>query len=389
MSAKSSARTGLAATGPGGDWLGPRRGHPRGRRRERDGALAGPGGHGPARAAEPVQRGGAQRGPVGTRPRATQPHSLQARGHRQGLQDGRVERGGPAAQLDGGGPLGRVPAQRGSQQFRHRRGHPGQVRLAVHDPVEDRLVRPGAERRAPGRCEGHGGSPGVHIRERRAVLPLDHFRGQVTGRAHEHPGHGEPGRVQGLGDPEVDHDRVAVHQHYVPGLEVAVHHARRVDRGQGIRESRSHPDQPGPAQRPFLGHDLVQGPARHVPGHDVGRLAGHVGVEDLGHERATDPAHGLDLTGQPPSRVRVASHRRAQDLHRHRALLGITGEIDHAHAALADPVEQPVRAEPVWRVLCWCHRPPSLRTTLGLPHPDGTERWWQRLPQHGNRAGQS
>src|SRR6185312_15398011 len=55
-------------------------------------------------------------------------------------------------------------------------------------------------------------------------------------------------------------------------------------------------------------HDLLERLAADVPGDDVGRLAGHVRVEDLGHERAAHPPHGLHLAGEPAARVRVVRH---------------------------------------------------------------------------------
>ena len=256
MSAKSSGRTAADRLGPRGP-AGPARPRSAGSgRRVCRGSLGRPGEHGPARPAKPPNPSSAvgRSGPPSARvPGAPSP--IPCRPPAGTAVGSRTAGSSAAARLRSWMAAGRWAGSRRSAAASSSAigaGHPGQVRLAVHDPVEDRLVRSGAERRPPGRGEGHGGPPGVHVRERRAALPLDDLRRQVAGRAHEHAGHGQPGRVQGLGDAEVDHHRVAVHQHHVARLEVAVHHARRVDRGQGVREPGGQPDQPGPAQRALL-----------------------------------------------------------------------------------------------------------------------------------------
>jgi hypothetical protein len=81
--------------------------------------------------------------------------------------------------------------------------------------------------------------------------------------------------------------------------------------------------------------------------HDVRGSAVEVGVDHLGDVRAADPLHRLDLTGKPPPRRRVARHAGTQDLERDRAVTAVPGEVHDPHAALADPVEQPVLPEPV------------------------------------------
>jgi len=58
-----------------------------------------------------------------------------------------------------------------------------------------------------------------------------------------------------------------------------------------------------------------------------------------------DPAHGLDLAGQPQPGVGVARDRGSEHLDGDRAVLRVAGEVDHAHAALADLLENSVRAD--------------------------------------------
>jgi hypothetical protein len=107
--------------------------------------------------------------------------------------------------------------------------HPVHVDLAVEDPEEDDLERTRSVGRAPGRGEGDGAAPGVHVGGRAQIRALDDLRGQVTGRADERAGLGQLGPVHGVRDAEVDDDRLAVGDDHVAGLEVAVDHLHRVD----------------------------------------------------------------------------------------------------------------------------------------------------------------
>ena len=145
----------------------------------------------------------------------------------------------------------------------------------------------------------------------------------------------------------------AVVQHDVAGLQVAVHDPGRVHGHQRLGQPAGQPlERPG-RQRPVLAHHVVQGVARHVPGHDVGELAGHVRVEHLGDERAVDPAHRLDLAGQAAAGVRLLGDPGVQDLDRDHPAIPVAGQVDRSHATFAEPLTQAVRPEPVrYPVLC-------------------------------------
>src|SRR5450631_262669 len=277
----------------------------------------------------------------------------------------------PGAQPRRGGPAARVPAERRRHQFGERPGHARDVGVALHDAGEDGLERPAAERRPPGGGEGDGGAPGVDVGRLAAGLALDDLGGQVTGGAHEHPGLGELRRVAGMGDAEVDDDRVAVVQHDVARLQVAVHAPGRVHGHQRLGQPAGQPRKRPGRQRPVLAHHVVQGVARHVPGHDVGELAGHVRVEHLGDERAMDPAHRLDLAGQAAAGVRLLGDPGVQDLDRDHPAIPVAGQVDRSHATFADPLTQAVRPEPVrYPVLCG-HRFTRLRRQRNMQKQTG------------------
>ena len=195
---------------------------------------------------------------------------------------------------------------------------------------------PATERLAPGRRVRHRGTPGVHVGRAACRTALDHLRRQVAGRAHHEAGLGQPGRVGHVRDAEVDDHRVPAVEHDVARLEVAVHHAGRVDGGQRLGKPLGQAVERRAAQRSHLAHHLLQRPAGDVPGDDVGRAAGHVGVDHLGDEPVPDPAHGLHLAGQALPGVRVAGHGRAEHLDRDPAPVRVRAKVDNAHTALAD-----------------------------------------------------
>ena len=94
----------------------------------------------------------------------------------------------------------------------------------------------------------------------------------------------------------------------------------------------------------LLGHVVVQAQPGHVAGRDVRRRPPRVGVDDLGDPAAADALERADLTGQPGARLVVAHDVRAQHLQRHPGTAGLAGQVDDAHAALAEPGEQGVVA---------------------------------------------
>ena len=269
--------------------------------------------------------------------RVVRDHGGRAGAQRGGRRAGRgqVQGAGLGAQPVGRRAVGRVPGQGRGQQRHQRPGDAGQVGVAGDDAVEDRLERVAAPavRRAPGGRVRHRRAPGVHVGGRAARLALDHLGSQVPGRPHDQAGLGQPGGVRGLGDAEVDHHRAVVGEHHVARLEVAVHHARGVDRGQRRRGAVGQPAQARAGQRPAAAHHGLQRRAGHVPGDDIGELAGHVGVQHLRDERAADPAHGLDLAGQAEAGVGALGGVGMEHLDGHQAALRIPGEVDHPHAA--------------------------------------------------------
>ncbi len=252
---------------------------------------------------------------------------------------------GLGAEPAGGRASGRIPGQRRGYQRHERRRDTLEIDLAGNDAVEDRLVRAAAERHPAGRRERHRRAPAVHVGRGGAWGALDHLGREVAGGAHDQPGLGQPGRVARLGDAEVDHDRPIVGEHHVTRLQVPVHHARRVDRGQCLRRPVGEPAQARAGHRAAAAQHLLQRGPGHELRDDIGILPGHVGVEDLGHVRAADPPHGLHLAGQAAAGVRALLAELVQHLDRDQAPLRVTGEVDHPHAACPEAVLKAIRAE--------------------------------------------
>ena len=217
----------------------------------------------------------------------------------------------------------------------------------------------------PSRRERHRRAPGVYVRRGAARLALDHLGSEIPGRPHHQPGLGQPGRVAGLGDAEVDHDGPVVGEHHVARLQVAVHDARRVDRGQGLGHAVGQPAQSLAGQRAAAADHLLQRRSDHEARDDVRVFAGHVGVQDLGDVRAADPAHGLDLAGQPPTCVGPVGAERMEHLERHRTAVPIAGEVHYPHAAFPEAVLKAIRAESPRQVVRRRHR--GFQSTKQIP----------------------
>ena len=117
----------------------------------------------------------------------------------------------------------------------------------------------------------------------------------------------------------------------------------RVDRVERRGQAAAELHQVPGRHRAALADLGVEGRAGHVPGHEVGLVAVDVGVEDLGDRGCRTRPQRRDLAVQPGPRVRVVGDVRAQHLDRDRAAVRVQAEVDHAHAALAEPLHEPVR----------------------------------------------
>ena len=192
------------------------------------------------------------------------------------------EPGEPVGEHGRGRAAGRVTVQRRADERQQRRRDPGEVRLAVEDRVHLGLRRALPERGAPGRGERHGGGPGVHVGRLPGRLVREQLWRAVAGGAEEGPGLGDPGRVDHLGDTEVDQHGPPLGEQHVRRLDVPVHDAGRVDDRERGGEPLGEPDELRFRERAAPPHRLEEGLPLDVLHHQVRPVAREVGVEHLG-----------------------------------------------------------------------------------------------------------
>ena len=177
-------------------------------------------------------------------------------------------------------------------------------------------------------------------------MALDHLGRDVARRAR---------RLDELAVAPRDAD---VHQHApraeriaddVPRLDVAVDDPAIVERVERRGDLIDHRDDLGERHRGALDavaiHRLLHPLALDELHHEVRVAAALPEVEDLDQVRVLEPREHRRLAPQVLHERRVLGQVRAQHLDRHRPLeREVLGAVDHAHAAAADLVQEPVRA---------------------------------------------
>ena len=142
--------------------------------------------------------------------------------------------------------------------------------------------------------------------------------------------------VEQLGETEIEHlDPTLDRHHHVAGLQIAMGDAALVGRGDRVREL--HPEAQDLARLETLaGDELVEGLALDVLHSEealVLRLLDREQGDDVG---VVERGHDLGLALEPPQPLGLPRHGRRQELERDVALQpGVLGEVDDAHAALA------------------------------------------------------
>jgi hypothetical protein len=130
----------------------------------------------------------------------------------------------------------------------------------------------------------------------------------------------------------------------VLGLEVAVDEAGLVGGGEAASGLQEHGDDLGP--RPRLTQPLAQGLAAHELHGEEDLVAGLADLVDVDDVRVREPGEGLGLAeegGAGPGVAARVVHELDGDL---AVELLVVGGEDHAHAAVAEQLEQGVAADP-------------------------------------------
>jgi hypothetical protein len=251
----------------------------------------------------------------------------------------------PVQKLVRGGPGLRVFGQRRFDQRLERVWYRRDVGVGVQHPVQDRIGIPGAERRMSDRRVGDRHAPDEDV-GRRARAPGDLLRRHETHGADHHARFSDRGRVQRVGDSEIDDLGAVLRQDDVGRLEIPVHDSGRVNDGQRL-------GQPG---RQAIEHVGVQASVRVdvlVQRGTGGVLGGHerqlrigIGLDDPDRAHSPDPRQHGHLTAEAPPEIRVIGQFRAQHLHRGQAAVRGYPEIHHAHTADAQPSGQAILSDP-------------------------------------------
>jgi len=178
---------------------------------------------------------------------------------------------------------------------------------------------------------------------------LDLLRGDVGDRADEHALAGQALRGRGvLREPEVAQPRLVAGDEDVRRLDVAMDQAggvRDVERSGDVRDQR---DRPLGLERPLAAQKAAQVDAFDPLHRDVEEPAVFAGVEHRDEVGMLEQRGDAALAQEPLAEPGVGGDGRVEHLERHRAPLGIAGQVDGSGGALAqqrlDPVTGDLRA---------------------------------------------
>jgi hypothetical protein len=166
-----------------------------------------------------------------------------------------------------------------------------------------------------------------------------------AGRADHQARLGQRRGFHGPGDAEVNDPRPVLRQHHVGRLQVAVHHARGVNRGQALRQARGQRQQRPGRQRPVLLHRLGQRRPGDIRRRQPRHRAIDIRVHHDGSEQSAHPPRRGDLPPEPHPELRIGGQVRPDDLNRYRPPARGNAQEDPPHATAAQLPHQPVRAD--------------------------------------------
>jgi hypothetical protein len=214
------------------------------------------------------------------------------------------------------------------------------ARRLGHHPRHHRLRGGAGERRLGGQHLVQHAAEGVHVRAGGDLALAHRLLGtHVVRGAQGHPRLGHPGPAGlagGEGDAEVGHQRRAVVQQDVLGLDVAVHHAVAV----GVVERRGHllgdADGIGHGELLLAGQPVAQGLPFDERHHVEQVAVGLTRIEQRQDVRVLQIGRELDL-GQEPLGADHGRELGAEHLERDPpGVADVLGEVDGRHAAGAD-----------------------------------------------------
>lgn len=228
--------------------------------------------------------------------------------------------------------------------------------MLVDDPEQGAGLRPVPEGRDPARHVRGERSESEDVGRRRRPV-AECLLGRHEGRGADPQARtGERGGVGRARDAEVDHAGAVPREQYGGRLQVAMDAARRMDGLERLGYAREEQQDRAGRQRPVPPYHLVRRGAGHVRGGEPRCGVLDPGVDHLGREQAVDPAGAGHLLGEPPPELGIGGELPADGLQRDGAATGSVGQVDHAHAAGAEPGVQAVAADLVGIVRGQCRR---------------------------------
>ena len=228
------------------------------------------------------------------------------------------------------------------------RRHVRQTRLLVDHAVDERGDVPRAPRAAARRRVAQQCPEAEHVTGRTYLTAgLGLLRRHVSRRADQQADSRQRGRPGGPGDAEVDDPRPVRRQQHVRRLQVPVHQADVVDRGQPLRKTRRKTAQLRRRQRPALAHHVIErrrvDVRRRQPRH---RPLG-IGVHHHSRVKPVHPPRRRDLPPEPGPELPVHGQLRTDHLHRHRPPPSRPPQEHPPHPAAAQHPNQPIRPDPI------------------------------------------
>ncbi|GFN02611.1 hypothetical protein Smic_11670 [Streptomyces microflavus] len=122
-------------------------------------------------------------------------------------------------------------------------------------------------------------------------------------------------------------------------------HARLVHRHQALGERRADRGHLYCGQGAFLGDLVVQGGPGNVLRREPRAVRLQAGGDQPGRAAAPDPPRGGHLAREPGTELLVLRQVGPDHLEGHPLAAPVGAEVDHAHAARAEPSVQPERAD--------------------------------------------
>ncbi len=243
----------------------------------------------------------------------------------------------------------------------------------MHGPVHQHHRGALPERLPTSRRDQHRAQR-EHVGGAADVETLSLLGSQEAGCAEGRAGRGQPGRLQGPCDTEIEHARTVVGHDDVARLEVTVDKAAVMDGLQRLRQRRAEQPQSGLVHWPPFGEQPRQRRPRDVGGRQPGSRCVWISVDDLRRMEPADPACGVDLSTEPGAEVRIGGQLGSGHLDGHGTSAPGPCQVHRPHAARPQLTLHGVVADALRQVHAVHAPPPVPHFPVGIPRVSMTAR---------------